>query len=261
VQSPQLFFVENRCLLCGACVHACPRGVHALDGGTRRIDWEACDDCGLCVEVCPSGALQMAGSMMDVGEVMDVVCRDAAFYRASSGGVTVSGGEPAAQPGFAGAILRACKEAGFHTALDTCGFAPAEEFESLLPVVDLLLFDVKHIDSEVHRALTGMPNELILANLRRASTAGTRVWARVPLIRGLNDDEDDLRRTAGFLRDLGCVEQVTLLPFNVAAGAKYLGIGRRLELDEMDKPYPRERLDLLREVFREAGLEAEVGKG
>ena len=136
-----------------------------------RVDWDRCDDCGQCAERCPAGALSMWGKSYTVSEVVSRVLRDRPFFERSGGGVTVSGGEPLAQPAFTSALLAALKAEGIHTALDTTGFASWTVVESVLPHVDLFLLDLKHMDSRAHKTVVGVPNEPILENARRIAAA------------------------------------------------------------------------------------------
>ncbi len=252
---PQLAFYSNRCIGCGACVEACPQNAQIVSATERRLLWEKCDDCGKCAEACPSKALEMVGEWLTVEQVMDVIKRDLVYYRNSGGGVTFSGGEPTAQPDFLASCLKACKDVGIHTALDTCGLVKWSVFEKILPYVALFLYDIKHMDSEKHKQLTGTGNELILENLRRISQQGKPIRVRIPLIPGCNDSEENLRRIAEFVRPLKSVEKVSLLPYNSAAGVKYQSIGINYELEQVT-PYSKERLMTFVEFFSRLGVRA-----
>ena len=168
----------------------------------------------------PGGRPGHLGRGMTAGEVVETVLRQKAAYRWSGGGVTLSGGEPTLQLRFSRAILQACHAEGVHTALETCGCAPWSSFESLLPGVDIFLFDLKHMDAALHRGYTGVSNRHILANFARLVGAGAQVVARVPLIPGHTDDEENIAAIAGFVRSSGG-NVVSLLPYNGAAAARY----------------------------------------
>ncbi|MHB9092009.1 MAG: glycyl-radical enzyme activating protein [Chloroflexota bacterium] len=257
--APELVFFASKCLRCGSCVAVCPRGAQrlALAGSERVVDHAACDNCGECALVCPSGALEMRGRMGAAGAVVADLAADVAFYRHSDGGVTISGGEPTTQPCFVRAVLQGCRARGIPTALDTNGYANWAVYESLLPLVDLFLFDLKHMDPAEHKRLTGVPNAPILRNLERLVAAGARVQVRLPLIPGFNDSVENVAATAGFARQAG-VGSIALLPYNQAAGAKYAWLGH---------PYPLEHLVTQSEAClaalvataRARGLEAQLG--
>jgi pyruvate formate lyase activating enzyme len=154
------------------------------------------------------------------------VLRDAPFYE-DGGGLTLTGGEPTLQPAFALALLRLAKAEHVDTALETSGNAPWESLETLLPYVDLWLFDVKHLNSQAHRRYTGLGNELILSNLRKLAGLGAPIRVRVPLIPEVNLSEENLRQTAAFVEALGtAVRSVDLLPFHKLGTAKYQALGR-----------------------------------
>jgi pyruvate formate lyase activating enzyme len=237
----------------------CPQDAQIVSQAERRVLWEKCDDCGKCADICPSKALEMAGEWLTVEQVMGLVERDSVYYRNSGGGVTFSGGEPTAQPDFLISCLQNCQDKGIHTALDTCGLAKWSVFEAILPYVDLVLYDVKHMDNGKHKQFTGVGNELVLDNLKRISRWGKPVWVRIPLIPGYTDSQENLRQIAEFVRALEGIEKVSLLPYNTASGAKYLSIGKKYELEDSGI-YPGETATALAEIFSSLSLYAEAGR-
>jgi pyruvate formate lyase activating enzyme len=210
--APSLMLFEERCRHCGDCKLVCPHGL------------TACETCGLCVEACVAEARQMAGRAMSVSEVLAEIERDVIFFDGSGGGVTLSGGEPLAQPLFAEALLAACRARRIHTALDTCGAAPAEALLRVSAEADLVLFDVKLMDSDLHAAHAGVPNAAILDNLRALAAAGRSIVVRYPLIPGLNDGAAALSELAAFLRALG-LRRLDLLPYHRMGADKYKRLG------------------------------------
>jgi pyruvate formate lyase activating enzyme len=200
----------------------------------------------------------MVGREVAADEVMEEVLRDRVFFRGSGGGVTFSGGEPLAQPGFLRALLSLARGHGIHTAVDTCGFAPRETLLGLVPLVDLFLFDVKLLDDGRHRELTGLPTEPILANLRALTRAHGDVWIRVPVVPGHTDDENDVAAIAALAVELPGVRQVSLLPFHATGGAKARRLGRDTPLEAIVPPAP-ERMESLADLFRERGLTVSIG--
>lgn len=221
---PTLMARDIACTGCGGCVDACPQGAISLHDTVRRIDWDRCDRCLQCAAACLYDSLKVCGERVTVDHLLRQVLKDSAFYRNSGGGVTVSGGEPLMQADFVAVFLEQCKEAGLHTALDTTGYTAWSAMSSVLHFVDLVLFDVKHLDSAVHEHTTGVPNETILENLSK-TVAVTPVWLRVPLIEGFNDADEHIRAVALLGRELG-VEKISLLPYHEGGRNKCEQIGR-----------------------------------
>lgn len=250
----EIAFYENRCMRCGACVRACPEKAQVVSKARRIVLWDKCNYCGECVKVCPTRALDMIGGYMTVQEVVEVVKKDMVYYKNSGGGVTFSGGEPLAQPRFLIGCLESCHEIGIHTAVETCGFVKWSTLEKILPLTDLFLYDIKLMDSERHRQLTGVGNELILENLKRLDENGKTIWIRVPLITGCNDSAENICQTAEFAGTLKHLAVVSLLPYNTAAEANYLSIGQKYELGSLGL-YDKDRVAELSNIFTGYGME------
>ena len=203
---PQLMFYAAKCTACGRCMEVCPEKaiLPGMKEGkpvalTRR---EKCTDCGRCAEVCPAGARELAGKEMTVQAVLDQVLKDKLFLDASGGGMTVSGGECLAHPDFTEALLYAAREAGLHTAAESCCYAPEAVVDKAFRYLDLGLLDIKHMDSAAHKALTGVPNELILSNIRHVvHDLKKAVTVRVPTVPGCNDSEENIAATARFVKE------------------------------------------------------------
>src|SRR5512136_235019 len=164
---PELLFAEEKCAGCGECVRVCPEKAVRMRGKASQTDRRLCKSAGLCVDACPNEARAVIGRRATTDEVFKEIAADSLFYQESGGGVTLSGGEPLAQPEFAAGILKKCREAGFHTALDTCGYASWTVAREVLRHVDLVLYDFKHMDPAIHRKYTGVSNELILQNAEK----------------------------------------------------------------------------------------------
>jgi len=224
---PELLFDPNLCLLCRACLTVCPTGAHSFSqDSTHTFDRGRCTACGRCAAVCPSRALQLAGREVTVAEVMVEIERDDFYYRHSDGGVTLSGGEPLAQPEFALALLEACRARSWHTALETCGEAPWKTLARFLPVVSLFLYDFKESDPLRHQAMTGVDNRRILDNLEHLNDAGAVISLRCPLIPGRNDRPDHFAAIAALAERLPAIRDVRLLPFHPLAASKLKRLGR-----------------------------------
>ena len=236
---PQLLTWPGRCTGCGACFDACPRGAirRGVAGEDSSVpgkfvavtDRSLCAACGACVPACPQNAREISGRTMTVRQVLDQVLGDKLFFDGSGGGLTLSGGEPLAHPDFTVSLLAAAREAGVHTAVESCSFAPRPVVDRVFAHVDLGLLDVKHMDSETHRRLTGVPNETILANIRRVRRdLGVPVILRMPLVPGLNDDEANLDALGRFAAELDA--EVNLLPYHRMGESKNEGLGRPKKL-------------------------------
>ena len=185
---------------------------------------------------------------MTVGQVMGDVLRDRPFYQSSGGGLTVSGGEPMAQFPFTAALLRTARSEGLHTCLDTCGYAPAGHYLSLLEVVDLFLYDVKDTDPDRHQKLTGVPLEPILTNLAQIDAAGGHIVLRCPLIPGCNTDRDHLRRLGELAQSMANIKEVTVHPYHPLGRSKAERIGRPWPLGEQAFADPDEIAAWIREI-------------
>jgi len=254
---PALVYRANRCLRCGACVPACPQGAIALHDELVHTDRDRCICCGTCVEVCYAGARELAGRTMTVAEVLAEVERDTVFYDESQGGVTFSGGEPLMQADFLLALTRACRERGFHTVLDTCGFAPWAVLDRVREYIELFLYDVKLIDDTRHRRFTGVSNARILENLRRLSGHGQRIILRLPLIPGINDDFENVRATGALAAELR-ISQLDVLPYHQAGVEKYERVGAAYALTEARPPRDQE-VEAVVGALREFDLQVQVG--
>ncbi len=217
---PEIVLDGRKCTLCGACDAACQHGAIHIEAGKPIFDRRICRGCGRCAVVCPTEARRLCGTRMTVEEVMREVLKDAKFYENSGGGVTLSGGEPLAQPGFARALLKGCKQAELHTTLDTCGWAPWPDIEKLLEYADLVLFDIKHLDASMHREAAGRDNLLILENAKKISRLKP-MRIRVPLVPGFNDSPEAVSGIAAFVKsELGC-RDIDLLAYNRMGEVKY----------------------------------------
>jgi pyruvate formate lyase activating enzyme len=214
----------DRCVGCGACQASCPTG--ALSQGPHWRDHVRCTVCGICAQVCPALAHECIGQTLTVAQVMAEIAKEAPFFEGTSGGVTFSGGEPLAQPDFLLALLRACGQRGWHRAVDTSAWVSWEIFQKILKVTDIFLIDLKHMDACEHKKLTGVDNVIILDNARRLAHSGAKIYFRMPLIPGLNDQSTNLEHTAEFILSLPIAPSIDLLPYHGTAKNKYMKLGR-----------------------------------
>lgn len=236
------------CTACGSCAAACLEGALALTETGLTYDAPRCKRCFACVAECPTGALARLGREMTAGEVLAEVLPDKGMYLRTGGGVTLSGGEATAQPKFAMALIRALHEAGISAALDTCGYAESETFLSLAREADLVLYDIKHIDDAAHKRLTGKEFTRIRRNFQLLSWEQTPVQVRIPVIPGLNADDDTLGAIANLIRTNPRVESVLLLGYHPLGGAKIMGLGETRPALSVTPP-TRERLAALADTM------------
>ena len=262
--TPQLMTYGTKCTGCGRCVPVCPNGAISVgpnkDGKMIAItDRSRCIDCGKCVDICPNEARELAGTMMTVEEVLNKVLRDKLFIDASGGGMTVSGGECLMHPEFTEALLYAAKQAGLHTAVESCSFASREVVDRVFQYVDLGLLDVKHMNSDRHKAYTGVPNWVILENIKHVyHDLKVPVIVRVPCIPGYNDDDENIHATARFtLEELGPEVPINLLPYHRLGESKNESLGKDINWS-IDIP-SEEHMQHLLSIVESYGLKGQIG--
>ncbi len=249
---PQIVWYPTRCKKCGRCVDACPSGLRTFER-VDTVDRSRCSLCGECLAACESGALEVKGTSMTAGEIVDHAGHLKPFFDRSGGGVTLTGGEPTMQPKFSVAVLRLCRESGIHTAVETCGHVEWGVLERVASATDLMLYDLKHPDERLHRGFTGVSNALILSNLRRLVRAGAEVVVRAPLIPGYNDAPDVVRQTGQNALAAGA-RRISLLPFNPASAGKYAWFHRAYPVAEAKRQTDEYVSDLER-LLESDGLE------
>jgi pyruvate formate lyase activating enzyme len=255
----QKMYTQNKCIGCGECVTACPFQACELTVGGVVTDEERCIACGACAQVCPAKATEMSGEYQSVDTLLEVIERERPFFEESGGGVTFSGGEPLIHSKFLVEILEACGQRGIHRTVDTSGMAKTKTLLKVAEHTDLFLYDLKLMDSEKHKEWTGAGNKRILKNLRVLAESGANIQIRIPLIMGVNADEDNIEATAAFLAELpGAKREVNLLPYHNVADGKFAKLGKEYKARAMAEP---EADDLERVVsrFSAHGLSASVG--
>lgn len=250
---------QSKCISCGACVQCCPQRACELTSNGIETDAASCDACGHCARVCPTRASELAGRYYSPGELLEIIEKERPFFDQSGGGVTFSGGEPLAQADYLCAMLEACGQRGIHRCIDTAGMAPTDTLLRVAKRTDLFLYDLKLIDAERHRQLTGCDNRLILHNLRELLLTDAKVEIRVPLISGVNEDPQSLQQLAEFVVALpGRLPRVSLLPYHDIAKHKYCKLGRSYQAGTMSTP-TESQLQRALDICSACGLEARVG--
>jgi len=254
---PQLLFYANKCIGCGKCFELCPVSGALVPGTEERIDRKVCDDCGKCTETCYAQALEICGKEMTVEEALTEVEKDRPFYETSDGGMTVSGGEPMAQPEFTIELLRAAREARLHNVLDTSGYGKPEHLKQAAELADLVLFDIKIIDPERHKQATGVDNQQILDNLRLLMDMAVPVIFRVPVIPGYTDARENIQAAASLAAKMASVQELHLMRYHRLGESKWKRLGFEYALDGIAPP-TEEAMEGLREFAESQGITAKI---
>jgi pyruvate formate lyase activating enzyme len=254
-----------RCINCGTCVSTCPNGCLVMTKAGLVIDRERCEACGKCADACPAGALEALGKTVTVGDVLNELLKDRAYYEKSGGGVSLSGGEPTLQPDFCEQLLMGLKGLGISTALDTCGLCSKQVMERLLPYVDLVLFDLKVLDSQLHRQYTGASNRQILENLQsiheycNAHSQNMTIWVRTPLIPGKTATGANLTAIGKYLAENldRRISRWELCAFNNLCRDQYSRLGMEWKFGG-EPLMTRQELKHLEDTARASGFEPEL---
>ena len=258
---PERLYKKGKCIGCSSCVDACPEGALKLTPDGIRPTGRSCIVCGACAEACPALAMEICGREWPLDQLMAEVEKERGVMTDSGGGVTLSGGEPLMQPSYTLDLLRELGRRGFHRAVDTTLFAAPEVVHDVASACDLLLVDLKAMDSAVHRRYTGVPNERILENLRLVASLGKPYWIRIPLITEVNATEENIAATAAFLRSLDRQpDEVDLLPYHDIGKGKHERRGTTYNPDGLSLSAPsKDAQDRCIRQLAAAGLTVKIG--
>ena len=235
---PEIFYFDEKCVRCGLCHNTC--GNHNIINTKHIINRENCTAenaaCGKCVSVCPQSALEIKGVTMSARDVINIVLKDTRYYKQSGGGLTLSGGEPLAQFDFTQDLLRMAKENGLHTCMETSGYAPVEKLLSIIPYVDLFLYDFKESSDDEHKKITGVSNRLIMENLFAIDKTGAKIILRCPVIPSFNERGDHFAAIAATANALNNIIEVNIMPYHPMGASKAARIGREYPVPQTDFP-------------------------
>ena len=267
--SAELYWKKMQCVQCGACLDACPQNAinppippeqaRQEDTSYYKIIRDRCDHCMKCVDACPYGALETVGKPMTVTQILDEVESDKIFYENSGGGMTISGGEPLTQFEFVNALMDEAWQRGISICLDTSGNGPWGNLKHLADKADVVLYDLKHIDSDQHLRMTGVPNQTILENLINLSENGTKIWLRVLVIPDHTDSYDYHQAVIAYLQRLArLVDRIDLLPYHNWCEDKYAWLGRAWPMAEYEA-LANWDVEPILEMYAQANLNATIG--
>ncbi len=237
----QIMFYPEKCIHCMTCETVCPNHCHSSKQGTHRFDRTHCGLCKKCTESCPTNSLETVGKKLSVDDIFCEVLEDCFFYESSGGGITLSGGEPMAQPGFALSIAKMAKEKGLHVCLETSGFCNSDYLKEIMPFIDLFLYDYKATGDENHIKYTGVSQKLILENLFTLDQLGANIILRCPMIPERNINAEHVTGIIHVANKLTHLLEIHLEPYHNIGISKRVGLGIK-ENFEMITPPERDKL-------------------
>ena len=251
----EIQYDAEKCTGCGVCAKVCPNGAVTMEDGRPKLDKKLCKLCGKCENFCIQGIREIVGQEYPVKTLVKELMKDLMFYEQSGGGVTLSGGEVMAMStDYVLAIAKALKKEEVSLTIDTCGYVPYEKFEAILPYVDTFLYDVKVMDPELHKQYIGVDNKLILDNLVKLSDAGARIYIRIPTVKEVNGNEENMKETIRFLKEHDIhPAQVNLLPYHNTGSSKYRKLDMEYKGNDLNAP-TKEEMEGFVKLFQEAGF-------
>ncbi len=257
--APEIMVKSARCAKdCQECISHCPQNAISKDGGVILVDPSKCDFCAKCRKVCVYEAIDIIGREVYVQDVVAEMEKDRIFFDESGGGISLSGGEPLMQPEFLETLLKEFKKKKIRTTVDTCGYAPFEDLDRIRESVDLFLYDIKIMDDRKHKEHTGMSNQLIIENLKKLSKKGANIAIRIPIIPGINDDEENIQSITKFLLSLNNIKRINLLPFHRGGIEKYKRLGKKIKARTIQPP-SSEKIEKVKKMLEDSGFLVRTG--
>ena len=264
-RKPQLQWTDIRCIGCRSCQDVCSRNSLLVNDKGVEIDHTLCTGCGACAEICPSGALEVLGVEWNADSLADELVKDNEFFKQSSGGVTIGGGESTLQWEFVSSLMQSLKKQDIHICIDTCGICRREALDAILPFADMILFDVKEMDPELHKSFTGTELENVLSSLKYISEykkthdKPSEIWIRTPIIPGATAGKANISKIGGFIAEY-CKDSVSrwdLLAFNNLCSDKYKRLGLYWRYSDTDL-IEQEHIEALAEAARASGVDPDI---
>ncbi len=252
-----IMYSSEKCSFCGQCEKRCPNQAISISEKIVSTNLEKCDFCEKCMDFCVNNAREIIGKEYTVEELIKEIDKDKIFYEESGGGVTLSGGEVMMQIDFVEALVKRCKDKGISVAVDTCGYTNFENYKRILDYVDIFLYDLKLINSQKHEEFIGKPNKLIIENLQKLCEYGAKINIRIPLIEGINTDEDNINETIRFLQSLN-IKEVNLLPYHDIGMHKYTKLNMFYKQEHMSKPSEK-KVEEIKKAFEKCNYHVKVG--
>lgn len=252
--SEELMYNEEKCTGCMACIDSCPQRAISKEEKCVVTDKIKCDLCKECIDYCVNNAREIVGKEYTVAQLVKEAEKDRMFYEESSGGITLSGGEVMTQNmDYIEELLKKLKKRGYNIAIDTCGQAPYENYNRILKYVDTFLYDIKLMDNEKHIKYIGKSNKVILENLKKLSEAGANINIRIPLVEGVNADDESIEELIKFLKNNINVHKINLLPYHNTGKSKYERLQKVYEGVNFEAP-SKERMETVKGKFEKAGF-------
>lgn len=253
---PEIIYNEEICIQCGTCIDVCPHRAVVKKNNQIVMIRSLCQHCGNCSQNCPTKAMQLKGEKMSIDQIINIVEKDKEFYKTSRGGVTISGGEPLFQANFLKKLLEECHIRGLHTVVETAGFASWSSIKAIIPYTDIFFYDLKIMNNDKHLQYTGVQNDLILNNLTKLQKETNQIVIRIPVIPGINDDDENVSLLTNFLKKIR-FKKIDLLPYHFYGEKKYKMLGRSYALNFLEKP-TKNAISQYRNRLRKHGFKVEI---